>query len=83
MEKPLPVSTVKTILSEVYSTSSERASYGGQYLETQQIVLETHQYIPGAQRTLLQTQLGIIETQYGHRAQSNCRIPCHFKAIPP
>ena len=26
MEKPLPVSTVKTILAEVYSTSSERAT---------------------------------------------------------
>ena len=79
MEKPLPVSTVITILAEDYSTASW-TSYGGPYLQTQQTILESHQYIPGAQQTLLQTQHGIIETQQKFMEKDH-RVTAEYPAI--
>ena len=79
MEKPLPVSTVITILAEDYSTASW-TSYGGPYLQTQQTILESHQYIPGAQQTLLQTQHGIIETQQKFMEKEH-RVTAEYPAI--
>ena len=54
----------------------ELTPYGGQYLQTQQTVLETHQYIPGSQ----QTQHGIIETQQKFM-ETEHRVTAEYPAI--